>query len=102
MHTENPLSPRGQEVYIEKSVFFLCLFVFVLLCFVVVAFFFFYENATLKRGGGWGDGVKKMWSVTFGYTNLCIFGQISNRCKCSSTRTERKMKMLALLTNKNH
>ena len=57
MHTENPLSPRGQEVYIEKSVFFLCLFVFVLLCFVVVAFFFFYENATLKRGGevgGWG------------------------------------------------
>lgn len=54
MHTENPLSPRGQEVYIEKSVFFLCLFVFVLLCFVVVAFFFLRECNIEEGGGGMG------------------------------------------------
>ena len=85
IHTEIPISPRGQAVYIEKSVFFY------LFCFVLFCFFFL--------GGGGGE-VKEMWSVILGCTNLCSFGQISNRYKCSSTRTERKVKILALLTKK--
>ena len=63
---------------------------FVFLFFVVVFVFFFHENVTLKGG----EGVKEMWSVILlGCTNLCSVGQISNRYKCSSTRTERKMKI---------
>ena len=68
------------------SICFVLFFFFLFCC----CWFFFHENVTLKGG----EGVKEMWSVILlGCTNLCSVGQISNRYKCSSTRTERKMKI---------
>ena len=71
--------------YAQKSLGF-----FLVFCFVVVVFF----SRECNIEGGGGEGVKEMWYVILlGCTNLCSVGQISNRYKCSSTRTERKMKI---------
>ena len=62
-------------------------------CFLFCCCCFFSRECNIEGGGG-GKGVKEMWSVILlGCTNLCSVGQISNRYKCSSTRTERKMKI---------
>ena len=68
----------------------ICFVLFSCFLFCCCCCFFFSRECNIEGG----EGVKEMWSVILlGCTNLCSVGQISNRYKCSSTRTERKMKI---------